>query len=53
MSIRGRLGEIDTTVRSIDDLTAYYEVQSQVMGWLGDGNSYVDDQAQVFAERVL
>ena len=24
-----------------------------MMGWLGDGNSYVDDQAQVFAESTL
>jgi hypothetical protein len=51
--IRGRLGEVDTTIRNIEDLTAYYEVQSQVMGWLGDGNSYVEDQAQAFAESTL
>ena len=51
--IRGRLGEVNATLRSVEDWTSYYEVQSQVMGWLGDGNSYVDDQAQALAESTL
>ena len=51
--IRGRLSEVDTTLGSIDSWTAYYDVQSQVMGWLGDGGSYVDDQARVLAGSTL
>ena len=51
--IRGRLGEVDTTLRDMSDWTAYYDVQSQVMGWLGDGGSYIEDQAQVLARSSL
>jgi superfamily II DNA/RNA helicase len=51
--IRGRLGEVDTTLRDMEDWTAYYDVQSQVMGWLGDGSSYVEDQAQQLATTSL
>lgn len=51
--IRGRLDEVDTTLRNIESWTAYYDVQSQVMGWLGDGGSYVDDQARTLARQTL
>jgi hypothetical protein len=51
--IRGRLGEIKTTLHGMDDWTSYYDVQSQVMGWLGDGTSHVEDQAQVFGAATL
>jgi len=51
--IHGRLGEVGTNPHSVEDWAAYYDVQSQVMGWLGDGDSYVDDQAQALAENTL
>ena len=51
--IRGRLSEVDTTLRNVDEWTAYYDVQSQVMGWLGDGNSYVENQAEALATSTL
>jgi hypothetical protein len=51
--IRGRLAEVDTTLRSMQDWTAYYDVQSQVMAWLGDGSSYVDHQAHALATTTL
>ena len=52
-SIRGRVSEVDTTVGSIDDWRSYSEVQSQVMGWLGDGASYVDNQAESLAAQTF
>jgi hypothetical protein len=51
--IRGQLGDVGTTLSGMDDWTAYFDVQSQVMGWLGDGASYVDDQAQALAATTL
>jgi superfamily II DNA/RNA helicase len=51
--IRGRLSDVDTTLRNAEEWTSYYDVQSQVMGWLGDGNSYVENQAEALAENTL
>jgi hypothetical protein len=51
--IRGRLSEVDTTLRNAEEWTSYYDVQSQVMGWLGDGNSYVENQAEALAADTL
>jgi hypothetical protein len=38
---------------NIDDLNAFHDIQSQVLGWLGDGSSYVDNQAEVMASMTL
>lgn len=51
--IRSRLSEVGTTLASIEDWDAYYYIQSQVMGWLGDGASYTDDQAQQLGSSTL
>lgn len=51
--IRGRLGAIGTTLRSINDWSNYNDAQSQIMGWLGDGDSYVEDQAAAFASKTF
>ncbi|MFD4992084.1 DEAD/DEAH box helicase [Cellulosimicrobium cellulans] len=37
-------------ISSVEDWEYFFEVQSQVMGWLGDGNSYFDDQAGALAD---
>ncbi len=47
--IRGHLTDAGTTVSTIEEWSNYNDVQSQVMGWLGDGDSYVDDQAGTLA----
>lgn len=51
--IRGRVSEVPTLLASIDDWTNYNEIQSQVMGWLGDGASYVENQAEVLAAQTF
>lgn len=51
--IRGRVPDVSTTSASIDDWTNYNEVQSQVMGWLGDGSSYVENQAESLGSRTF
>jgi hypothetical protein len=32
-------------ISDVDDWEYFFDVQSQVMGWLGDGQSYVEEQA--------
>lgn len=51
--VRGRLGEVGITSRNIEEWTAYNDAQSQIMGWLGDGDSYVEDQALNFVAKTL
>lgn len=51
--IRGRVPDVSTTLSSIDDWTNYNEVQSQVMGWLGDGSSDVENQAESLASGTF
>lgn len=51
--VRGRLGEVGTRLSDAAQWSAYLDVQSQVMGWLGDGESYVDDQAKALAQQTF
>jgi superfamily II DNA/RNA helicase len=51
--IRGRLSEVSPYASNVDDWNAYQDVESQVMGWLGDGASYVDQQASAFAAETF
>lgn len=52
-TISGYIAQLDKSPRTLDDWTSYYDIQSQIMGWLGDGNSYVEDQPRVLAEKTL
>jgi len=40
-------------LNSFDKLSYYFDLQSQVLGWLGDGNSYVDQQALALASKTF
>jgi len=51
--LSGRLAQINTKPQSVDDFNRFLEFQSQVMAWLGDGGSYVADQAQKLAEQTF
>jgi hypothetical protein len=51
--IRGHLTDAGTSVSTIEEWSNYNDVQSQVMGWLGDGDSYVDDQAGTLAAATF
>ncbi len=51
--VRGRLEEVDVIPRNLEELNAFAEVQAQVLGWLGDGDSYVDDQASVLGSLTF
>jgi hypothetical protein len=51
--VRGQLSEATPDPGNIDGWREYQEVQSQVMGWLGDGDSYVDDQAERLASLTF
>jgi replicative superfamily II helicase len=51
--IRGRLADVSLPVTSIETWNAYHDVQSQILGWLGDGKSYVEDQSRVLGEKTL
>ena len=52
-SIRGKLAEVRPSIRTTDDWAAFNDAQSQLMGWLGDGDSYFEDQAAALAEKTL
>lgn len=43
--VRGQLTSITSTPRNPDESSWYGEYESQVMGWLGDGDSYHENQA--------
>jgi|GEM_PF-6688598 len=51
--IKGRLSEITPDSFDLEDYEGYQEVKSQVMGWLGDGASYVENQASVLANSTF
>jgi hypothetical protein len=52
-SVKGRLGEIPSTSTTTENWAAFRDAQSQLLGWLGDGDSYVDDQASYLAQKTL
>ena len=43
--VRGQLVSITQTPRTPDENAWYGEYESQILGWLGDGNSYHQEQA--------
>jgi hypothetical protein len=43
--VRGQLVSITSAPRNPEENAWYGEYESQIMGWLGDGNSYYEDQA--------
>ncbi len=51
--VRGQLGTITTAPRSAEETTWFGEYESQVMGWLGDGDSYYADQADRLASATF
>jgi len=51
--VRGRLSDAVVPIRDFDSLNLFFDIQSQVMGWLGDGSSYIEDQAEHLASRTL
>lgn len=51
--VLGQLGTITTAPRSAEETTWYGEYESQVMGWLGDGESYYPDQAERLAAATF
>ena len=51
--VRGQLTEISASPRSPDETSWYEEFESQIMGWLGDGSSYHDDQASLLAKATF
>jgi replicative superfamily II helicase len=51
--IRGRLADVSADADTIEDRNTYQDLQSQVLAWLSEGGSEVDDQARRLAERTL
>lgn len=51
--VRGQLPSISSQPADLDSWREFQELQSQIMGWLGDGNSYLDSQADVFSEMCF
>ena len=51
--VRGQLSSITTSPRSPEEASWLGEFESQVMGWLGDGDSYHLDQAERLAEGTF
>jgi hypothetical protein len=51
--VRGQLTGITDAPRSPDESTWYGEYESQVMAWLGDGDSYYPDQATRLASGTF
>lgn len=51
--IRGRLQEVSGSVSTVEEMTAYQDVQSQVLAWLGEGGSGIDRQSESIMECSL
>ncbi|MCX6395664.1 MAG: DEAD/DEAH box helicase [Propionibacteriales bacterium] len=51
--VRGQLTTITDLPRTPDETNWYGEFESQVMGWLGDGDSYHADQAELLAASTF
>ncbi|MFB1298614.1 DEAD/DEAH box helicase [Mycobacterium sp. pW049] len=51
--VRGQLPAISAQPRDLDSWREFQELQSQLMGWLGDGSSYIDDQADTFSQMTF
>lgn len=51
--VEGQLRWVNSARQTSDDLQHFLDFQSQVLGWLGDGGSYLPEQAQAFAEKTF
>lgn len=51
--VRGRLADAVLPIRDFESLNLFFDIQSQVMGWLGDGDSYIEGQPEHLARRTL
>jgi len=51
--IRGRLADVSPAAETLEDWNAYHDLQTQVLAWLSEGGSQVDNQARRLAERTL
>ena len=51
--VRGQLPEISAFPRTPEELAWLGEFESQVIGWLGDGASYVENQPEVLASATF
>ncbi|MBT9273559.1 DEAD/DEAH box helicase [Phycicoccus sp. MAQZ13P-2] len=51
--VRGQLSGISASPSNPDETSWYGEFESQVMGWLGDGDSYYANQASLLAEGTF
>lgn len=49
--VRGQLTEITPYPTTPDETAWFQEFESQVMGWLGDGSSYKEDQAELLSSN--
>ncbi|QJS11903.1 DEAD/DEAH box helicase [Streptomyces argyrophyllae] len=52
-SIDGTLSRIPRQKVTPREWMAFYEVQSQVLSWLGEGNSYTEEQASYLASQTF
>lgn len=51
--VHSQLAEPIANLDKFDRLDYYFDVEGQIMGWLGDGRSYVDDQDRTFASKTF
>ncbi|WP_237310536.1 hypothetical protein [Streptomyces sp. AMCC400023] len=52
-NIEGTLSRIPRRKVTPREWMSFYEVQSQVLSWLGEGNSYTEEQASYLASQTL
>ena len=51
--VRGTLENVTSRPVGMDDYAGYLELQSQVLAWLGERDSYTANQAESFAAKTL
>jgi superfamily II helicase len=51
--LRGQLNNVPLQPRSVDEWNDFAEVQSQVLAWLADPSSYVENQSLALSERTF
>lgn len=51
--VQSRLVVPAADLSRFERLNDYFDLESQILGWLGDGNSYVDNQALTLARKTF
>jgi hypothetical protein len=51
--LRGRLATVGRNIQDVDRWNDFTDIENQVMAWLADPASYVENQASVFAEQTF